>query len=42
VNREAGTGRRLGETGTVGAQAPTARIADTLMIWVTGTKVQVT
>jgi putative transposase len=29
VNREAGTGHRLGETGTVGAQAPTARIADT-------------
>ncbi|HEV2918516.1 MAG TPA: IS607 family element RNA-guided endonuclease TnpB, partial [Actinomycetota bacterium] len=29
VNREAGTGRRPGETGTVGAQAPTARIADT-------------
>src|SRR5215218_9018981 len=29
VNQEAGTGRRPGETGTVGAQAPTARIADT-------------
>jgi IS605 OrfB family transposase len=29
VNREAGTGRRPGETGTVGAQAPTAQIADT-------------
>jgi putative transposase len=29
VNREAGTGRRPGETGTVDAQAPTARIADT-------------
>ena len=29
VNREAGTGRRPGETGTVGAQAPAARIADT-------------
>jgi putative transposase len=29
VNREAGTGRCPGETGTVGAQAPTARIADT-------------
>jgi putative transposase len=29
VNREAGTGRRPGQTGTVGAQAPAARIADT-------------
>jgi hypothetical protein len=29
VNREAGTGRRPGETGTVSAQAPAARIADT-------------
>ena len=29
VNREAGTGRRPGETGTVGAQAPTARITAT-------------
>jgi putative transposase len=29
VNREAGSGRRPGETGTVGAQAPTAPIADT-------------
>jgi hypothetical protein len=28
-NREAGAGRRPGEAGTVGAQAPTARIADT-------------
>ena len=28
VNREAGSGRRPGETGTAGAQAPTARIAD--------------
>jgi putative transposase len=26
VNREAGTGRRPDQTGTVGAQAPTARI----------------
>jgi len=29
VNREAGTGRRPGKTGTVGAQAPTAQITDT-------------
>ena len=29
VNREAGTGRRPDETGTVDAQAPTAQIADT-------------
>jgi putative transposase len=29
LNREAGTGRRPGETGTVGAQAPAARIAVT-------------
>jgi IS605 OrfB family transposase len=29
VNREAGTGRRPGETGTVGAQAPAARITET-------------
>ena len=29
VNREAGTGQRPGETGTVGAQASAARIADT-------------
>ena len=28
VKREAGTSRRLGKTGTVGAHAPTARIAD--------------
>jgi putative transposase len=28
MKREAGTNRRLGKTGTVGAQAPTARIAD--------------
>jgi hypothetical protein len=28
-NREAGAGHRPGEAGTVGAQAPTARIADT-------------
>jgi len=28
VKREAGASRRLGKTGTVGAQAPTARIAD--------------
>jgi transposase len=35
MNREAGTGRRPGETGTVGAQAPAARIAETPMIWAT-------
>lgn len=29
MNREAGTGRCPGETGTTGAQAPAARIADT-------------
>jgi putative transposase len=29
VNREAGAGRCPGQTGTVGAQAPTARITDT-------------
>jgi putative transposase len=29
VNREAGTGRRPGQTGTVGAQAPTTQITDT-------------
>ena len=29
TNREAGTGRRPDETGTVGAQAPTARITNT-------------
>jgi putative transposase len=35
LNREAGTGRRPDQTGTVGAQAPAARIADTPMIWAT-------
>jgi putative transposase len=29
MNRAAGTGRRPGQTGTAGAQAPTARITDT-------------
>jgi putative transposase len=29
MNREAGTGRRPGETGTASAQAPAARVADT-------------